>query len=67
MRFVDLFNRAHCDFYEIKKDGELEHVEFESSGKALSALSKYFECVVADAYVVRSKAGNELGLLVRLN
>ena len=56
----------HCDFFEVHKNGEIEKIEFETSGKMLAACKKYFDDTVIDFYVIKSKSSNELGLLIRL-
>ena len=56
----------HCDFFEVHKNGEIECIEYEMSGKMLAACKKYFDDTVIDFYVIKSKASNELGLLIRL-
>lgn len=66
MKFVDLFNVMKCDFFEIQKNGNIETVEYETSGKMLAACKKYFDDVVIDFYVIKSKTSNKLGLLIRL-
>lgn len=66
MKFENLLNIMHCDFFEVHKNGEIEKIEFETSGKMLAACKKYFDDTIVDFYVTKSKAGNELGLLIRL-
>ena len=66
MKFENLFNIMHCDFFEVHKNGEIECIEYEMSGKMLAACKKYFADDVIDFYVIKSKASNELGLLIRL-
>lgn len=66
MKFENLFNIMHCDFFEIQKDGNIEKVEYELSGKMLAACKKYFDDDVIDFYTIKSKSNNELGLLIRL-
>lgn len=66
MKFENLLNIMHCDFFEVHKNGEIECIEYEMSGKMLAACKKYFNDTVIDFYVTKSKAGNELGLLIRL-
>ena len=45
----------HCDFFEIRKDEDIEKVEYESSGKMLAACKKYFDDDVLDFYAIKSK------------
>lgn len=66
MRFENLFNTMHCDFFEIHKNGEMEKIEYEASGKMLAASKKYFDCIVKDFYIIRAKNSNELGLMIIL-
>ena len=42
MKFENLFNIMHCDFFEVHKNGEIECIEYEMSGKMLAACKKYF-------------------------
>lgn len=55
MKFKYLFNIMHCDFFEIRKDEDIEKVEYESSGKMLAACKKYFDDDVLDFYTIKSK------------
>lgn len=66
MRFENLFNTMHCDFFEIHKNGEIEKIECETSGAMLAASKKYFDCIVKDFYIIRAKNSNELGLMIIL-
>ena len=66
IKFLDLFNSMHCDFFEIQKNGKSEFVEWEMSGKMLQACKKYFDDRVIDFYITRSNKNNELGLVIRL-
>ena len=66
MKFEDLFNTMHCDFFEIHKNGEIEKIEYENSGKMLAASKKHFDCIVKDFYIIRAKNSNELGLMIIL-
>ena len=66
IKFLDLFNTMHCDFFEIQKNGKSERVEWEMSGKMLQACKKYFDDRVIDFYITRSNKNNELGLVIRL-
>jgi hypothetical protein len=66
IKFLDLFNTMHCDFFEIQKDRKSELVEWEMSGKMLQTCKKYFDDRVIDFYITRSKKNNELGLVIRL-
>lgn len=66
MKFENLFNIMHCDFFEVYKNGKIEKIEYEMSGKMLAACKKYFDDIVIDFYIVKSKTGNELGLIIRL-
>lgn len=66
MKFENLFNVMHCDFFEIHKGGNIEKVEYETSGKMLTACRKYFGNDVIDFYTIKSKNSNELGLIIRL-
>ena len=42
IKFLDLFNTMHCDFFEIQKGGKSELVEWEMSGKNAPDLQKIF-------------------------
>lgn len=66
IKFLDLFNTMHCDFFEIQKNGKSEFVEWKMSGKMLQACKKYFDDRVIDFYITRSNKNNELGLVIRL-
>lgn len=66
MKFENLFNIMHCDFFEVHKDGETEKIEYENSGKTLAACKKYFNDDVKDFYIIKSKKNNDLGLMIRL-
>ena len=66
MKFENFFNVMHCDFFEIKKNGNIERVEYELSGKMLIICKKYFNDVVSNFYTIKSKDSNELGLLIEL-
>jgi hypothetical protein len=66
MRFENLFNTMHCDFFEIQKNGEIEKIEYETSGVMLAASKRYFDCIVKDFYIIRAKNSNELGLMIIL-
>ena len=66
MKFENLFNIMHCDFFEVHKSGEIECIEYEMSGKMLAARKKYFNDDVIDFYTIKSKNSNKLGLLIRL-
>ena len=46
MKFENLFNIMHCDFFEVHKNGEIECIEYEMSGKMLAACKKYFDDTV---------------------
>lgn len=66
MKFENLFNIMHCDFFEVHKNGKIERIEYEGSGKMLTASEKYFDDVVKDFYIIRAKNSNDLGLMIRL-
>lgn len=66
MRFEELFITMHCDFFEVHKNGKIERIEYEESGKMFTASKKYFNDVVKDFYIIRAKNSNDLGLMVRL-
>lgn len=66
MKFENLFNIMHCDFFEVHKDGKIEKIDYEMSGKMLKASKKYFNDTVKDFYAIRSKNGAELGLMIVL-
>lgn len=66
IKFLDLFNTMHCDFFEIQKGRKSEFVEWEMSGKMLQTCKKYFDDRVIDFYITRSNKNNELGLVIRL-
>lgn len=66
IKFLDLFNTMHCDFFEIQKGRKSEFVEREMSGKMLQTCKKYFDDRVIDFYITRSSKNNELGLVIRL-
>jgi hypothetical protein len=66
IKFLDLFNTMHCDFFEIQKGRKSELVEWEMSGKMLQTCKKYFDDRVIDFYITRSNKNNELGLIIRL-
>ena len=66
MKFENLFDVMHCDFFEVHKNGNIEKIEYETSGKMLAACKKYFANDVIDFYTIKSKNSNELGLLIRL-
>lgn len=66
IKFYDLFNAMHCDFFEIQKDGKSEFVEWEMSGKMLKICKKYFDDTVLDFYVRKSNRDNEIGLIIRI-
>lgn len=66
IKFYDLFNAMHCDFFEIQKDGKSEFVEWEMSGKMLKTCKKYFDDTVLDFYVRKSNRDNEIGLIIRI-
>lgn len=66
MRFENLFNTMHCDFFEIHKNGEIEKIKCETSGAMLAASKKYFDYIVKDFYIIRAKNSNELGLMIIL-
>lgn len=66
IKFLDLLNTMHCDFFEIQKDGKSEFVEWEMSGKMLQTCKKYFDDAVLDFYIRKSSKSNELGLIIRL-
>jgi hypothetical protein len=67
IKFLDLFNTMHCDFFEIQKGRKSEFVEWEMSGKMLQTCKKYFDDRVIDFYITRSNKNNELGLVIRLD
>jgi hypothetical protein len=66
MRFEELFITMHCDFFEVHKNGKIERIEYEGSGKMFTASKKYFNDVVKDFYIIRAKNSNDLGLMIRL-
>ena len=66
IKFLDLFNTMHCDFFEIQKGRKSELVEWEMSGRMLQTCKKYFDDRVIDFYITRSNKNNELGLVIRL-
>lgn len=66
IKFLDLFNTMHCDFFEIQKGGKSEFVEWEMSGKMLHTCKKYFDDRVIDFCITRSNKNNGLGLVIRL-
>ena len=66
MKFENLFNIMHCDFFEVHKDGKIEKIDYEISGKMLKASKKYFNDTVKEFYTIRSKNGNGLGLMIIL-
>lgn len=66
IKFYDLFNAMHCDFFEIQKDGKSEFIEWEMSGKMLETCKKYFDDTVLDFYVRKSNRDNEIGLIIRI-
>lgn len=66
MKFEELFITMHCDFFEVHKNGKIERIEYEGSGKMFTASKKYFNDVVKDFYIIRAKNSNDLGLMVRL-
>lgn len=66
IKFYDLFNAMHCDFFEIQKDSKSEFVEWEMSGKMLETCKKYFDDTVLDFYVRKSNRDNEIGLIIRI-
>lgn len=55
MKFENLFNIMHCDFFEVHKDGKIERIEYEMSGKMLEVSKTYFNDTVKNFYVIRSK------------
>ena len=66
MKFENLFDIMHCDFFEVHKNGKIERIEYEGSGKMLAASKKYFNDVIKDFYIIKAKSGNDLGLMIRL-
>lgn len=66
MKFENLFNIMHCDFFEIHKDGKIKKIDYEMSGKMLEASKKYFNNTVKNFYIIKSKNDNSLGLMVIL-
>lgn len=66
MKFENLFNIMHCEFFEVHKDGKIEKIDYEMSGKMLKASKKYFNDTVKEFYAIRSKNGNGLGLMIIL-
>ena len=66
MKFENLFNIMHCDFFEVHKDGKIERIDYEMSGKMLKASRKYFNDTVKNFYAIRSKNGGGLGLMIIL-
>lgn len=66
MKFEELFITMHCDFFEVHKNGKIERIEYEGSGKMFTASKKYFNDVVKDFYIIRAKNSNDLGLMIRL-
>ena len=66
MKFENLFNIMHCDFFEVHKDGKIERIEYEMSGEMLKVSKKYFNEIVKDFYAIKSKNGNGLGLMIIL-
>ena len=66
MRFEELFVTMHCDFFEVHKNGKIERIEYEGSGKMFASSKKYFDDVVKDFYIIRAKSSNDLGLMIRL-
>lgn len=66
MKFEELFVTMHCDFFEVHKNGKIERIEYEGSGKMFTASKKYFDDVVKDFYIIRAKNSDDLGLMIRL-
>lgn len=66
MKFEKLFNIMHCDFFEVHKNGNIEKIEYEMSGKMLETSKKYFNDAVKDFYIIRAKDSNDLGLMIVL-
>ena len=66
MKFKNLFDIMHCDFFEVHKDGNIEKIEYEMSGKMFEASKKYFNDTVKDFYIIRAKDSNDLGLMIVL-
>ena len=66
MKFEELFVTMHCDFFEVCKNGKIERIEYEGSGKMFAASKKYFDDVVKDFYIIKAKSSNDLGLMIRL-
>lgn len=62
MKFEQLLNIMHCDFFEIQKDGET----LRWSDRYNHCLKDYFDSEVIDFYTIKSQTNNDTGLLIRL-
>lgn len=65
MKFIDLFNRMHCDFFEIHTQNTIE-VFWDWKQKINDRLQELYDVDVRDFYAIQSKNG-ELGLLILLD
>ncbi|MCI5617703.1 MAG: hypothetical protein MR352_06495 [Ruminococcus sp.] len=62
MKFEQLLDIMHCDFFEIQKDGET----LRWSDRYNHYLKDYFDSEVIDFYTIKSTTSNDTGLLIRL-
>ena len=62
MKFEQLLNIMHCDFFEIQKDGET----LRWSDRYNHYLKDYLDSEVIDFYTIKSTTSNATGLLIRL-
>ena len=65
MKFIDLFNRMHCEFFEIHTKSTVE-VFWDWRRKINERLKELYDVEVVDFYVIRNKNG-EIGLLIQLD
>lgn len=65
MKFIDLFNRMHCEFFEIHTQSTIE-VFWDWKHKISERLKELYNAEVEDFYAIQAKSG-ELGLLIRLD
>lgn len=62
MKFEQLLDIMHCDFFEIQKDGKT----LRCSDRYNRGLKDYYSSEVIDFYAIKSTTSNATGLLIRL-
>lgn len=66
MKFIDLFDRMYCEFFELHIEGAgIKKVEFDRS-KNLH-LESFYDMEVVDIRPIKAKNSRELGLMIRLS